>query len=187
MNIEELYTKASFGDEKALEELIAYAEQGEADAQYLLSCLYEMDGPFKNEEQAYYWLDIASYNGNQQAKQKLQSRPIVRPTRNKSEVDNVSDCSSDEPEYHYVESEEENTRNKIRLIWWIAFPIILVLYYMNKCERDAKRDKAFQELIKPLDQKSDNFNPQEHLLVDSNLKIKVDKDYIEHLEKRAKK
>lgn len=81
MNYEELYTKASKGDESALEELVDYAEHGEADAQYWLSCLYEMDGPLKNEEQADYWLDIAAFNGNQQAKQKLSARPL-RPVKN---------------------------------------------------------------------------------------------------------
>jgi len=72
MSYEELYEQAKKGDAEALENLVECAEVGEAEAQYLLSCLYETDGPLKNEEQSYYWLDMASYNGNQQAKQKLQ-------------------------------------------------------------------------------------------------------------------
>lgn len=81
MEYEELNKKASLGDDNALEELIGYAEQGEADAQFLLSCLYEQDGPLKNEEQADYWLDMAVYNGHEQAKQKYHEKPL-KPIKN---------------------------------------------------------------------------------------------------------
>ena len=114
---------------------------------------------------------------------KLYERPL-RPIGNKSEEDYASDYSSDESEYYYVESEEERTRRRIRYIWWIAFPLVFILYHIYKCERDTEREKAFQELMKPMDQKSTNFNPQEHIRVDSNLNIKVDKEYIGHLKKK---
>ena len=184
MNYEELYTKASKGDESALEELVDYAEHGEADAQYWLSCLYEMDGPLNNEEQADYWLDMAAFNGNEKAKKKLYERPL-KPIKNKrDDEDNDSETLSQEATYNHINSEEEKTRRRIKIIWWIVFPIILGIYYMHKCENDAKNDKAFQELVTPFDKKSDNINPSEHLQVDSNLNIKADKDYIEHLEKK---
>lgn len=55
---------------------------------------------------------------------------------------------------------------------------------MHKCEKEAERDKVFQELMTPMDKKSDNINPSEHIQIDSNLNIKVDKEYIEHLENK---
>ena len=188
MNYEELYKKGTGGNDNALEELIGYAEQGEADAQYWLSCLYEMDGPLKNEEQADYWLEMAGYNGNEQAKQKLYERPL-KPIKNKrdEEGNDFSENTSETSKYRYVESEEEKSRRRINYIWWILFPILLSLYYMHKCEKDAERDKAFQELITPIEQKSDNFNPSEHIKIDSDLNIKVDEQYIEYLKKKGKR
>lgn len=183
MNYEEIYSKASKGDENTLKELIAYAEQGEAEAQYLLSCLYEMNGPLKDEEQADYWLNIAVFNGNEQAKQKYYSRPL-KSIKNNPEEYNDSGEPSDEPKYNYVESVESGNNWNIRLIWWILFPFLMALYYMHKCEKDAEREKAFKELIKPMDQKIDNFNPTEHIQVNSDLSIKVDEEYVEHLKKK---
>ena len=186
MNYEELYIRATKGDEIALEELIDAAEQGEADAQYLLSCLYEQDGPQKNEEQADYWLDMAVYNGHEQAKQKYYEKPL-KPIKNYQEEKSSFEGPSDESENHHIESEEEKKAKRIRIIWWIVFPILLAAYYMHKCENDAERDKAFKEQITPFDQKSDNFKPSEHIQIDSDLNIKVDEQYIEHLEKKGKR
>ena len=188
MNYEELYMKASKGEENALEELVEYAEQGEADAQYLLSCLYEMDGPMKNEEQADYWLDMAAYNGNECAKQKLYERPL-RPIKNNKdeEEDDSSEANTEDSGNDNVFSEEERKRWRIRIIWWIIFPILFSLYYIHKCEEDAERDRAFKEQMIPFDQRSDNVNPIEHIQIDSNQHIKVDKDYIDHLEKKVKR
>lgn len=183
MIYEELYKKASMGDEIALEKLIDCAEQGEADAQYLLSCLYEIDERLKNEEQADYWLEMAAFNGNEKAKKKLHERPLRPIKNNRDDEDDDSEKLSEEATYYHMNSEEEKTRWRIRIIWWIVFPILLGIYYLHKCENDAKNDKAFQELITPFDQKS-NINPSEHLQIDSNLNIKADKEYIEHLEKK---
>lgn len=185
MTIEELYSKVSLGDEKALEELIDYANQGEADAQFLLSCLYENDGPLNDEEQSDYWLEMAAYNGNQEAKKKLSDRPLKPIKSNLFDDDTIQ--SSEEPEDHYVESEEEKTRRKIRHLWWILFPILLVLYHMHKCEKDAERERTFNELVKPMEQKIENFNPSEHIQMDSTGKIKVDEEYVKHLEKMGNK
>ena len=179
MNFNELFENASMGDMIALEELIDAAEQGEADAQYLLSSFYEMDGPLKNEEQADYWLKMAVYNGNQEAKKKLSERPLRAKKSNLAEED--ASQLSEELETHYVESGEEKTHWMIRLIWCVLFPILFVLYHMYKCEKDAESNRMFEELIKPMDQKSENFNPSEHIQIDSGLKIKVDEQYIEHL------
>lgn len=115
MNYEELYAKASMGDEIALEELIDCAEQGEADAQYLLSCFYEMDGPLKNEEQADYWLDMADYNGNEKAKQKLCERPL-KPVKKHVDEDDDSSITSDKSDTNYIETEEEKSRRRIKYI-----------------------------------------------------------------------
>ena len=185
---EDLYTKASMGDEIALEELIDYAEQGEADAQYWLSRLYEMDGPLENEEQAYYWLKMADFNGNEQAKQKLYERPLksFKNNRDKEENDSYNN-TSEKTDYSYAESKEDSSHQDINYIWWILFPIFLAIFYMHKCEEDAEVDKAFNELIIPLDQKSDNFNPSEHIQIDSSGKIKVDEQYIDHLKKKGKR
>lgn len=98
MEYEELNKKASLGDENALEELIGYAEQGEADAQFLLSCLYEQDGPLKNEELADYWLDMAVYNGHEQAKQKYYEKPL-KPIKNLFAEDETL-ASADSPQSH---------------------------------------------------------------------------------------
>lgn len=187
MNYEELYTKASKGDESALEELVDYAEHGEADAQYWLSCLYEMDGPLKNEEQADYWLDMAAYNGNKSAKQKLYERPLKPIKNNRDEEEDFSENAVPNSSNGNVYSEEDRKRWRIRIIWWIIFPILFSLYYLHKCEEDAERDKAFKEQMIPLDQKSDNFNPSEHIQIDSIGKIKVDEQYIEHLKKKGKR
>lgn len=187
MAFEELYSKASKGDENAQKELIDYAEQGEADAQYLLFCLYDMDGPFKNEEQANYWLDMAAYNGSQQAKDKVHERPF-RPVRHHTdEEDSLAEEPVDESIPKHMGSEEETTRWKIRILWWIVFPVLLVLYHINKCERDAESNRAFRELMTPMDQKSENFNPSEHIQMDPDLHIKVDEEYIEHLEGKTKR
>lgn len=185
MDFNELFKNASMGDEIALEELIDAAEQGDADAQYLLSCLYEQDGPFYNEEQADYWLEMAVYNGNQEAKKKLSERPLRAKKNNQCEED--ASQLSEELETHYVESKKEKTRWKIRIIWWILFPILLALYYMHKCEKDAESHRKFEELIKPMDQKSENFNPSEHIQIDSSLNIKADEQYIEHLKKKGER
>ena len=98
MDFNELFKNASMGDEVALEELIDAAEQGEADAQYLLSCLYEQDGPLKNEEQADYWLDMAVYNGHEQAKQKYYEKPL-KPIKNLFAEDEAL-VSPDSPQSH---------------------------------------------------------------------------------------
>ena len=98
MDFNELFKNASMGDEIALEELIDAAEQGEADAQFLLSCLYEQDGPLKNEEQADYWLDMAVYNGHEQAKQKYYEKPL-KPIKNLFAEDEVL-ASADSPQSH---------------------------------------------------------------------------------------
>lgn len=98
MDFNELFKKASLGDEIALEELIDAAEQGEADAQFLLSCLYEQDGPQKNEEQADYWLDMAAYNGHEQAKQKYYEKPL-KPIKNLFAEDEAL-ASADSPQSH---------------------------------------------------------------------------------------
>lgn len=98
MEYEELNKKASLGDDNALEELIGYAEQGEADAQFLLSCLYEQDGPLKNEELADYWLDMAVYNGHEQAKQKYYEKPL-KPIKNIFAEDEAL-ASADSPQSH---------------------------------------------------------------------------------------
>lgn len=84
-------------------------------------------------------------------------------------------------------SDAEESRNSFfKWLWWLLFPVLLTIYYMHKCENDAESHKAFQELITPMDKKSDNINPSEHIQIDSNLNIKVDKEYIEHLEKKFK-
>ena len=120
MIYEELYKKASNEDNSALEELIDNAEQGDADAQYLLSCLYEMDGSLKNEEQADYWLEMAAFNGNEKAKNKLHDRPL-KPIKNNRDEDDDSEMLSKEATYNHMNSEEEKTVGGLELFGGLFF------------------------------------------------------------------
>ena len=64
MYYEELYEKANNGDLSALKELESEAGAGNAEAQYVLSCVYDdVTSPFRNVELGMYWLKKSSDYG----------------------------------------------------------------------------------------------------------------------------
>lgn len=69
---EELYNKSLSGDKDAFEELKAVAGNGDAQAQYILSCVYEDSAcPFSSIELSMYWLKKSAENGCDRAKEVL--------------------------------------------------------------------------------------------------------------------
>lgn len=57
MNYEELYNQAIEGNVNALETLNAQAGSGDAESQYVLSCVYDgIDSPFRDVDLGMYWL-----------------------------------------------------------------------------------------------------------------------------------
>lgn len=64
MNYEDLYNQAMSGNSEALEKINADAGSGNAEAQYMLSCVYDSnDSPFKDVDLGVYWLKkSAGYN-----------------------------------------------------------------------------------------------------------------------------
>ena len=77
MNYEELYEKAYSGDLSALKELESEAGSGNAEAQYVLSCVYDnVTSPFRNVELGMYWLKKSSDYGYELAVKKIRELPL---------------------------------------------------------------------------------------------------------------
>ena len=77
MNYEELYEKAHSGDLSALKELESEAGSGNAEAQYVLSCVYDnVTSPFRNVELGMYWLKKSSDYGYELAVKKIRELPL---------------------------------------------------------------------------------------------------------------
>ena len=77
MYYEELYEKAFSGDFSALNELENEAGAGNAEAQYVLSCVYDdVTSPFRNVELGMYWLKKSSDYGYELAVKKIKEMPL---------------------------------------------------------------------------------------------------------------
>lgn len=77
MYYEELYEKAYSGDLSALKELESEAGTGNAEAQYVLSCVYDdVTSPFRNVELGMYWLKKSSDYGYELAVKKIRELPL---------------------------------------------------------------------------------------------------------------
>lgn len=77
MYYEELYEKANNGDLSALKELESEAGAGNAEAQYVLSCVYDdVTSPFRNVELGMYWLKKSSDYGYELAVKKIKELPL---------------------------------------------------------------------------------------------------------------
>ena len=77
MYYEELYEKAHSGDFSALKELESEAGAGNADAQYVLSCVYDnVASPFRDVELGMYWLKKSSGYGYELAVKKIRELPL---------------------------------------------------------------------------------------------------------------
>lgn len=77
MYYEELYEKAYSGDLSALKELESIAGTGNAEAQYVLSCVYDdVTSPFRNVELGMYWLKKSSNYGYELAVKKIKELPL---------------------------------------------------------------------------------------------------------------
>ncbi len=77
MYYEELYEKAYSGDFSALNELENEAGAGNAEAQYVLSCVYDnVTSPFRNVELGMYWLKKSSDYGYELAVKKIKELPL---------------------------------------------------------------------------------------------------------------
>jgi len=77
MDYEELYEKAYSGDVSALEELESEAGSDNAEAQYILYCVYDnVTSPFRNVEQGMYWLKKSSDNGYELAVNRINELPL---------------------------------------------------------------------------------------------------------------
>lgn len=74
MVYEGLYTQIMNGSKDAMRELSDYASSGDAEAQYVLSCVYDSaDSPFKNKELAMYWLKKSAGYKYEPAIQKMKT------------------------------------------------------------------------------------------------------------------
>ena len=77
MYYEELYEKAYSGDFSALNELENEAGAGNAEAQYVLSCVYDnVTSPFRNVVLGMYWLKKSSDYGYELAVKKIKELPL---------------------------------------------------------------------------------------------------------------
>lgn len=78
MNYEELYERiVSNNDIDAFKEIEAEAGSGNAEAQFVLSCIYDdVTSPFKNIALGMYWLKQSADNGNRFAQEKLEEMPV---------------------------------------------------------------------------------------------------------------
>ena len=88
MDLITLYEEAIKGVERALNELKRYAGAGDAEAQYLLSCIY--NNPvcsFQNLSLGMYWLKKSAENGNVDARRKIEG--LASDIRHKYELDDV--------------------------------------------------------------------------------------------------
>ena len=77
MYYEELYENVCSGDVSALKELESEAGAGNAEAQYVLSCVYDnVTSPFRNVELGMYWLKKSSDNGYEPATKRINELPL---------------------------------------------------------------------------------------------------------------
>ena len=77
MYYEDLYKKAYSGDLSALKELESEAGAGNAEAQYVLSCVYDdVTSPFRDVELGMYWLKKSSGYGYELAVKKIRELPL---------------------------------------------------------------------------------------------------------------
>lgn len=77
MNYEDLYEKVCSGDTSALKELDREAGAGNAEAQYLLSCVYDdVTSPFRDVGLGMYWLKKSSDNGYEPATRRINEFPL---------------------------------------------------------------------------------------------------------------
>lgn len=77
MNYEDLYEKVCSGDTSALKELDREAGAGNAEAQYLLSCVYDdVTSPFRDVGLGMYWLKKSSDYGYELAVKKIKELPL---------------------------------------------------------------------------------------------------------------
>ena len=80
MTNEELYNQAIEGNVNALETLNAQAGSGDAESQYVLSCVYDgIDSPFRDVDLGMYWLQkSAGYNYEPALKRIQELSPEVK-------------------------------------------------------------------------------------------------------------
>ena len=72
MNFEELYNQAMSGDDEALNELNHYTDSGNAEAQFVLSCVYDNpDSPFVDVNLGMHWLQKSARNKFESAIRKI--------------------------------------------------------------------------------------------------------------------
>lgn len=77
MYYEELYNKAISGDGLSLKELEDIAGSGNAEAQYVLSCVYDdVTSPFQDVSLGMYWLKKSSDYGYELAVKKVKELPL---------------------------------------------------------------------------------------------------------------
>lgn len=195
MEYSEMYAKAKAGDANALKELTEYAEQGDDKAQYMLACLYEEDGEFQDEAKSYYWLDMAAYNGNWRAqakqKQKRQYRKNVNDYESQNhemQVNTTNDDATNARDQLLDEYFEQQEKSKKRATWIfrIVFLLFIIVFYTVRYINEEKQRAAMDTSFKIL-QEEEFFDPREHIRIDSNYKIRADKEYIEYLKRKVER
>ena len=88
MDLVTLYEEAIKGVKSALNELKSYAGAGNAQAQYLLSCIYDNpDYPFQNVSLGMYWLKRSAENGSVDARRKIEG--LTSDIKHQYELDDV--------------------------------------------------------------------------------------------------
>lgn len=190
MEYSEIYAKAKAGDANALKELTRYAEQGDDKAQYMLACLYEEEGELQDEAESYYWLDMAAYNGNwrAQAKQK-QKRQYRKNVNNNESQDNDSKAEATKVDDQQLEKyfeQQEKSKKRATWIFRIVFLLFIIGYYTVRHINEEKQRAAMDASFK-IHKEEEFFDPREHIKIDSNHKIRADKEYIEYLQRKVER
>lgn len=141
MNYEEVYNQAMSGNTDALNTLCDIAGSGVAEAQYVLSCVYDNpNSPFRDEDHGMYWLQkSAGYNYEPAIKKLKELSPYVKKLYGIETDDGNTSGSSDKN----TETEKSNSVDILscegrvdRITYFVylmvyAFIICIILYLIK--------------------------------------------------------
>ena len=129
MYYKELYKKAISGDCSSLKEMEDIAGAGNAETQYILSCVYDdVASPFRNVELGMYWLKKSSDNGYELAVKKIKELPLE--IKNKYDIAN-----KDEEEAKYKDAKDIkpggiwSIQGRIgRTTYWVYYVLYIIVF-----------------------------------------------------------
>lgn len=135
MNYDELYSQAMNGDTVALKELKYDAGRGVAQAQFVLSCVYDnTESPFRNVELAMYWLKTSAGYDYEPAKKKIKELPIeVKKQYNIEMNPNNADTKTSNSTSDSILSHEGRINRTTYFVYFFLYMIAfrIIAYILN--------------------------------------------------------